>query len=251
MTYPSQVVPPDSELLARWRDASLAQVWRHPGDWFNGAVEAIVEALEAGDCPIAAARRLGAVRAEAGSDMAETLDDVLCLFDVIGLPAPGEVVREVALGWVQATSGTAVARACTDPTTGMRTPAYLVARIEELYDAPPGMRCVDQWCLLLADIGTDGVPPLSRLRVGALAGSRLGGVFGVRHPMAQVRPGLFAVLIPRGPQLPRILMLTRQSLSALAELLPPDVVRAPPRLWIERLPDDAAQVTGLLDSLRS
>lgn len=247
MANPDERPAPQEALLRTWREASLGTVWRHPDDWMHPAAEALVEALDNGLDPAPAARRLGAARAELGSDMAETIDDVGCLFTTLGFDAPQEVTRAVAVGWAEAQEPPTTSRSCTDPLTGLRTTTYLAARLEETYertgDAPP-------WCLLLLDVATGHGLRLDEIRVGALVGAALARMFGPFHPAAQLRPGLFAVMTPRSGDLPRVLDDIRTLVGGLAAAVGPRLMRAPARLWVEGLPEDATRCAGLLDSLR-
>lgn len=247
MTDPDQHPAPQEALLRTWRESSLGTVWRHADDWMHPAAEALVEALENGYDPAPAARRLGAARAELGSDMAETIDDVGCLFSTLGFDAPPEVTRAVAVGWAEAQESLATSRSCTDPLTGLRTVTYLAARLEETYeDAEHAL----PWCLLLVDVATGSSLRLDEIRVGALVGAALARTFGKFHPAAQLRPGLFAVMIPRSDDLPRVLDDVRNLVGGLAAVVGPRFMRAPARLWVEGLPDDATRCAWLLDSLR-
>ncbi|PFG36664.1 hypothetical protein ATL41_1397 [Flavimobilis soli] len=248
MTDVTEPFDPQEALLRSWRTASLTTVWRHGDDWAHPAAEALVEALETGVDPTPAAHRLGAARAERGSDMAETLDDLGCLFDTLGFDAPLEVTRAVAVGWAESQETTAATQSSTDPLTGLRTAAYLTARLEETYTAATPET---GWCLLVLDVATEGGHRLDQIRVGALVGAALARMLGRYHPAAQLRPGLFAIMTRRDDALPATVEDIRTLIAGLTSVVGPRSMRAPARLWVERLPDDPASCAGLLSSLRS
>jgi len=240
-------------LLDSWRRRALDTVWRHPADWEHPATEAVVEAFVSGEDPSGAVRRLGEARAAVGAGMAETIDDLTCLFRTLGLPAEPELVREVAVGWA---TGAVVEpqEACTDPVTGLRTPGYLVARMQELYDAPAGSRPWDAHALLVLDVRLDGATTTTHVRAGAIVGSVLLDVLGAGHPSAQLRPGLFATLLARShaPATLRVLRgrvdeVTTSRFTSFGEA---SQLRSPARTWLEQLPGEAALCPSLVESLR-
>lgn len=253
MTYRDPHVHAEElHLLDTWRTRALDSVWRHPSDWGHPATEAVVEAFVSGADPARAVRRLGESRAAIGAGMSEAIDDLVCLFTVLGLPPEPELVREIAIGWA---SGSEVEpqTGCTDPVTGLRTRGYLVARMQELYDAPGGARPWDAHALLILDVRLDGTSTTSRFRAGALVGSVLLDVLGTSHPSAQLRPGLFAMLVDRATA-PRTLAvvgtqvdkMTAERFSGIGKT---SRLRSPARMWLEQLPDDAALCPSLVESL--
>jgi hypothetical protein len=78
-------------------------VWRWPADWYHPAVDALAEAVLAGSDPCGAAGRLGEVRGRGSVGIAESIDDLACLFRSIGvLQPPLAVVRALCQGWADA-----------------------------------------------------------------------------------------------------------------------------------------------------
>lgn len=239
-------------LLDAWRTRALDTVWRHASDWTHPATEAVVEAFVGGADPTEAVRRLGEARAAVGAGMSETIDDLMCLFRALGLPAEPELVREVAIGWA---TGAEIEpqTGCTDPVTGLRTRGYLVARMQELYDAPGGARPWDAHALLVLDVRLDGASTTTRFRAGALVGSVLLDVLGTGHPSAQLRPGLFAMLVDRATAPATVAALrtrvdhvTAERFTAFGQA---SQLRSPARTWIEQLPDDPTLCPSLVESL--
>src|SRR5690606_38516093 len=91
-----------SALLRTWESESVSSVWLRPGDWYTPAVEALVEALEAGLDTAPAAFRLGQARAAAGVGITEALDDMAVLFRAAGFEAaPIRTIRSLCEGWTE------------------------------------------------------------------------------------------------------------------------------------------------------
>jgi len=243
----------ETHLLDAWRTCALGTVWRHAADWAHPATEAVVETFVSGEDPAEAVRRLGEARATVGAGLPETIDDLACLFRALGLPVEAGLVREVAIGWA-AVSVVAPQAGCTDPTTGLRTRGYLVARLEELYDAPPGARPWDAHALLVLDVRLDGTASSTYVRAGAIVGAVLLDVLGPGHPSAQLAPGLFATLVDRASAPATALLLRARVEDAAAARLTAgeheQLLRSPARTWLEQLPDEAALCASLVESLR-
>ncbi|MBC7290921.1 MAG: hypothetical protein H5T83_06245, partial [Actinotalea sp.] len=93
---------PAVALREQWRARTVQDVWLRPGDWYHPAVDALTEAVTSQASPAPAARRLGELRGATGVGIAETLDDVAVLYDVVGTPPPLECVRALCEGWAAA-----------------------------------------------------------------------------------------------------------------------------------------------------
>lgn len=243
-------------LRARWRAASLAASWCFPGDWWCPATEAVIEAFAEQRDPSAAVAELGRQRARCAVTLGEALDDLSALAHAVGqAEAPAALVRQLALGWADETTAAQIAAGCTDPLTGLATPAYLRTRLGEIYadasraGADPGER----FALVVADA-----------RVGARVGARSGGaesllssldasgglialrellgaVFSGGETIAATGPATAVVLVSRDEAL-----LVRQ--RTLRDLI--DLHGAPGRrTWIERLPSTLASARELIADL--
>jgi hypothetical protein len=82
----------------------------------------------------AACAGLGRSRAQAGTGIAETIDDLAALFAVLEEALPVPLVCAVAEGWAEESQDQLLARdACEDPLSGLVTPPYLRTRLAEVY----------------------------------------------------------------------------------------------------------------------
>jgi hypothetical protein len=71
--------------------------------------------------------------------------------------------------------------------------------------------------------------------------------YGEGHPMASLGEGSFAVLVERGPELGDAIAALRDELTSHADRLGVDsLVRQPPRVWLEALPETHAGALELL-----
>lgn len=71
--------------------------------------------------------------------------------------------------------------------------------------------------------------------------------YGDGHPMASLGEGAFAVLVERGPDLGTDIATLRAELGSHADRLGvQSLVRQPPRVWLEALPETHAGALELL-----
>ena len=92
--------------------------------------------------------------------------------------------------------------------------------------------------------------PWSRIVRSAVVGEALGIVFGDGHPMAALGRGMFAVLVDRTPGLGTEALELRDRLVDHARSHgAQDLIRQPPRVWVEALPDTRLQALELLEHL--
>lgn len=232
-----------------WRIASLSGTWAFPGDWWCPAVDAVVDAVaEAADGgltesrrALAAAAELGRHRARVAVSLAETLDDLTALADVVGgLHVPERMFREAALGWADEMSAVQFSASCVDPLTGCATPAYLRTRLGEVYAEAEllGADVGDTHALVVVDAGgARGLPAaiaLISLR------ETLGAVFPGGETVAATGASLAVVLARRDAALIDRHRLLRDLLEAR---------RVGERTWIERLPAALAGARDLIADL--
>lgn len=159
MSRPPTGVPSTADVRELWRRASLAAVWLRPGDWYHPAVDALVEAVQAGRDPEAAASRLGGARALSGVGLREALDDLLCLFHALVLPPDQTALRALAVSWAEARESATAHSTVRDPATGLPTADYLGERLREVYGeaARSGSEAGETSCLVVLDIALDDV----------------------------------------------------------------------------------------------
>lgn len=237
-----------------WRASSVASVWLRPADWYHPAVDALIEAVVAGDDGAPAAERLGEARAESGVGISETIDDLTCLYDALGIDGPPlPLVRSACEGWAAGQASGPVLTHCIDPDSGLPTSQYLGVRLSETYGVADrtGRSASDTHALLFADVESRPLAPWSRIVRSAVVGQALVLAFGEGHPMAALGGGVFAVLVERGPDLGVTAMELRGRLAEHARSMgAQDLVREPPRVWLEPLPETRMQAVELLDHLR-
>lgn len=237
----------------RWRAASLTEVWLRPGDWYHPAVDALVEAVEAGRSPEAAAHRLGTARSAAGIGLDETLDDVACLYRSVGAPLDADAVRGAARGWVVVRERDPAPSGVRDPATGLPTTDYLGERLRETYGHAAGTEqgVSESHCLVVLDVAVDELGAWQRMARAASVGRTLDQVFGSGHPMAALSDGVFAVLCDRGRETARLAQSVRRIVERNAEVLGvAESLRRPVRVWIEGLPDSHEAALELVRHLR-
>lgn len=236
-------------LRSQWRDLTMRDVWRHPGDWAHPAADAFVEALESGQDPLASAERLGAVRARSGTGITEAIDDVACLYRVLGAEPPLDVVRAVSAGWVSERENSPAQRTCIEPVSGLFSSEYLSARLRETYNDAicAGTSAAVTHGLLMIDVGLSAPSLHVVFKRAALVGTLLRNMFGDGFPMANLTNGIFAVLLPRDEQLGHRIGTVRRGLELAGQ--PEGFLRVPPRLWIEPLPSSVEDCSRIFDEL--
>ncbi len=246
--------PSPSPLMRRWETASLGTVWRRPGDWFTPAGEALAEALEARLDTAPAAFRLGQARALAGVGITEAIDDMAVLFRAAGYEsAPIRTLRSLCEGWTEGEATQRVAPMMTDAESGLGTVDYLVARLAELYGAAErsGEPVGTTHALVLVDVAAEDADPWQRMARNAAIGRALQDAYGKGHPMARVSDGVYAVLVTRGPDMGAGLADLRDHISHRAtQMRVGNLMRQPPRVWIESLPGTHDYVRDVLESLQ-
>lgn len=241
-------LPP--RLREEWRSVSAETVWLRPADWYHPAVDAVVESVLTGVDPEPAAARLGSVRGECGVGIAEAIDDLACLYRSLGPTEPPlGLVRALCEGWVAAQDASPVHAQCLDPETGLPTPEYLRVRLAETYGtaARTGQQPSRTHALLLVDVAVASLDPWSRIARSAVVGQALGITYGDGHPMASLGDGAFAVLVERDQDLGAgVSRLQDQLASHARQLKVESLVRQPPRVWLEPLPETHAGALELL-----
>ncbi|WP_144016077.1 hypothetical protein [Demequina sp. NBRC 110052] len=241
-------------LLRKWENASVDSVWLRPGDWYTPAAEALVEALEARLDTAPAAFRLGQARAGVGVGITEAIDDMAVLFRAAGFEsAPIRSIRALCEGWTEGDAAAHVAPQMHDPESGLGTGDYLVQRLAEVYGAGQrsGLKVPDTHALVMVDVSVEDSDPWQRMARNAAVGQALIGAYGEGHPMARLGDGLYAVLVERGMELGIGIAQLRDHIGAKAVAMRvANLVRQPPRVWIESLPGTHQYAQDLLESLQ-
>lgn len=240
-------------LREQWREATVDSVWLRPGDWYHPAVDAFAEAVASGSPADAAAFRLGEVRGSAGVGIAEALDDVVVLYRLLDREPGIDVVRSLCDGWSAAIESSPVHQACMDPESGLPTLEYLSVRLAETYGTAGrhAHHAFVSHCLVLIDVAAEDLPPWRRMARSAAMGRALTAALATGHPMASLGGGAFAVLVDRDWELGETVRRMRTQVNEHAQALNiTELVRQPPRIWIEPLPETYDHAVDLLNHLR-
>jgi hypothetical protein len=241
-------------LLQKWQSTSIDSVWLRPGDWYTPATEALVEALEAGLDTAPAAYRLGQDRCSAGVGITEAIDDMAVLFRAAGFEsAPIRSIRALCAGWTEGTPGAIAAPTMTDAESGLGTAEYLAQRLAEVYGAAQraGERVPTAHALVMVDVSVSDSDPWQRMARNAAVGQALKSAYGDGHPMARLGDGLYAVLVERGPALGAGIALLRDHIGEKAlAMRVGNLMRQPPHVWIESLPESLHYAHELIGSLQ-
>lgn len=240
-------------LREQWRAQTVDSVWLRPGDWYHPAVDALAEAVTSGVCAAAPAYRLGEVRGTTGVGIAETLDDLAVLYRLVGTEPSLDVLRALCEGWAAAMESVPAQAACTDPESGLPTIEYLGVRLAETYGAvrKHAHHAFMTHCLVLVDVAGEDLPPWRRMARSAAMGRALTASLTPGHPMAALGGGAFAVLVPRDWELGETVRRMRDQVNDhAARLQIAELLRQPPRIWIEPLPETHQRAVDLLQHLR-
>lgn len=241
-------------LLQKWQTTSIHSVWLRPGDWYTPATEALVEALEARLDTAAAAFRLGQARSSAGVGITEAIDDMAVLFRTAGYEsAPIRSIRALCEGWTEGSMASPSAPHMADPESGLGTAEYLTQRLAEVYGAAQrsGTEVPHTHALVMVDVSVADTDPWQRLARNAAVGEALRGAYGDGHPVARLCDGLYAVLVERGPLLGEGVAALREHISDRAiTMRVGNLMRQPPRVWIESLPETHRYAHELIESLQ-
>lgn len=234
-------------LRDRWRATSVESVWLRPSDWYDPAVDTLVEAVLHDTDPAAAAEDLGRARGCDGVGIAEAVDDLACLYRTAGVSVPPlAAIRAFAAGWADGSSAGIGSDSAFDPETGLPTRSYLELRLRETYGAGEDA----EHRLVVVDVAAGEVSGLLRAARSAATGAALATAFGAGHPMATLGGGMFAALIRPGDDVDARLALLRADLTRrCADVEVRVTLRQPVRAWTEALPashDGAVRLLGRL-----
>jgi len=240
-------------LLRSWESESVSTVWLRPGDWYTPAAEALAEALQAGVDTSPAAFRLGQARAAAGVGITEAIDDMAILFRAAGFQAaPIRSIRSLCEGWTERDTAPSTTPVMSDPESGLGTAEYLVQRLAEVYGAAAGTgsKVSETHALVLVDVSVADHDPWQRIARNAAVGHALKDSYGAGHPIARLADGVYAVLVDRDQALGSGLASLRDHIAERSvEMRVGNLMRQPPRVWVESLPDTHAYVQDLLESV--
>ena len=234
----------NTRLRDEWRRRSLATGWRMPDDWDSEAVDEVLaacqnRALVCGDAGLAAVGAtalaaacagLGRSRARAGVGIAETIDDLVALFAVLGgdgrertgVPSEGQhwdpalrLVGAIAEGWAEESVSQFARSGCEDPLSGMATLPYLRTRLAEVYREAEQRGTSPAETHRLLVVGLPRRPdPWRRLVLPILVGRDLRAAFPGGETLALAKPGPAIALVPARRDLPLRYARLRRNIQA-------------------------------------
>jgi hypothetical protein len=217
-----------------------------PDDWDTEAVNEVLAACrnralargEAGLAAVgatalaAACAGLGRSRARAGVGVAETIDDLVALFAVLGrgegdgasVLGGGEegrwdpalwLVGAIAEGWAEESVSQFARGGCEDPLSGLATLSYLRTRLAEVYrEAEQGGTSPAETHRLLV-VGLPRRPdPWRRLALPILVGRDLRAAFPGGETLSLAKPGPAIALVPARRDLPLRYARLRRNIQA-------------------------------------
>lgn len=255
-------------LRSRWRTASIASGWRFPADWAVAEVDQVCAAVLAADGSAEACEdalvRLGRARAAAGSGLGETLQDVAALHAVLSGPEhqdgivsadpdalPARLLRVTALAWSDVLVRQLAHSEASDGLTGLANPAYLRARLREVYQeaTAAGVPVRDRYVLVVVSSRLSGTAAWSRLAAMVLLADVLRAVFDGGQTLATVGPNTMLVLAERDDRLSERLASTRWVAARRLAVDPQLRTVGPPSVWLETLPGSHAAACRLVGEL--
>jgi hypothetical protein len=251
-------------LRKRWRTASLAAGWPFPNDWPLAEIDVVCHAVLDGTELAPALGRLGRARAEAGAGLGETLCDLAALHAVVsGLggrdgivspdpdATPARLIRVTALAWADVVLDQLAHTEVSDSLTGLSSPAYLRARLREVYReaAAEGVPVSDKYVLVLLSPDVSRTSGWSRLAAMVLLADSLRAVYNGGQTLAAIGPGTLAVLAERDGRCAERLAELRWSAAARLSVDPQLAAIGPPPVWLEQLPPTHEAACRLLVEL--
>jgi len=226
-----------------------------PEDWDSEAVDEVLaacrnRALARGDAGLAAVGAtalaaacagLGRSRARAGVGIAETIDDLVALFAVlggdggesagalaggggerVGVLSEGQhgdpalrFVGAIAEGWAEESVSQFARSGCEDPLSGMATLPYLRTRLAEVYREAEQRGTSPAETHRLLVVGLPRRPdPWRRLVLPILVGRDLRAAFPGGETLALAKPGPAIALVPARRDLPLRYARLRRNIQA-------------------------------------
>ncbi len=188
------------------------------------------------------AHEVGASAASLGVPLHEVLDRVERAFD--GLEPSFAMVRGVAVAWAETSQLLHVEMSCEDPLTQLSTLPHLRQSLDGLYRAAVrnGTTVPDSHGLVVVELPRSSGHALETTLAAVDVSTALRTVFPGDEVIAQLSPRRFCVLADRDRLDPPTLKLVTVMLRRTFE-------SPPPRVWLELLPPEAADVTWVLDAL--
>lgn len=248
-------------LRSRWRTATIASGWRFPADWAIAEVDAVCDAVVDGAALEDSLVKLGRARAHAGSGLGETLQDVAALHAVLehadGMVAadpdalPARLLRVTALAWSDVLVRQLAHTEACDGLTGLANPAYLRARLREVYreTAADGVPVGARYVLVVVSPDLTRTPGWSRLAAMVLLADVLRAVFDGGQTLATVGPDTMLVLAERDDRLSERVATAKWIAADRLGVDPQLRAIGPPSMWLESLPGTHTAACRLVTEL--
>ena len=252
------------QLRSQWRTASLTSGWPFPNDWAVAEVDRVCATVLSGRDPGPALAALGRARARAGSGLSETLQDVAALHAVLTMPTargglvsadpdavPGRLLRLTALAWADVLVGQLARAEVADGLTGLSSPAYLRARLREVYReaAAAGVPVDSRYVLVVVAPDLRDTAGWSRLAAMVLLADVLSGVFDGGQTLTALGPATIGVLAERDARTAERIARSRRLATERLGIDPQLRCVGEPPVWLETLPCTHRAACRLLTGL--
>ncbi|HEX3778264.1 MAG TPA: GGDEF domain-containing protein [Pseudonocardiaceae bacterium] len=255
---------PIRALRSRWRTASLTAGWAFPNDWPLAEIDVVCRAVLDGTDLSTALARLGRARAQAGAGLGETLCDLAALHAVLSVPSapdgiispdpdatPARLLRVTALAWADVVLDQLAHTEVSDSLTGLSSPAYLRARLREVYReaAAEEVPVRSKYVLVLLSPDVSATSGWSRLAAMVLLADALRSVYDGGQTLAAIGPTTLGVLAERDGRAAARLAELRWSAAARLSVDPQLCEIGAPSVWLEQLPPTHEAACRLLAEL--
>jgi GGDEF domain-containing protein len=227
-------------------------------------VDLVCEAVLAGADPDEALVELGRARAEAGSGLGETLQDVAALHAVLTVPdnhdgmvaadpdaTPARLLRVTAMAWSDVLVHQLAHGEVRDGLTGLANTAYLRARLHEIYRAAAagGFSARSRYVLVVVAADLEHASGWTRLAAMVLLADVLRTAFDGGQTLATIGPATMAVLAERDGRLSERAAATRWLTADKLGVDPQLKEIGVPAVWLEPLPETHAGACRLITEL--
>lgn len=230
------------QVREQWRARSLGSVWLRPSDWFHEVVDDVVAAVTHDVRVHDAIASLGVARATHGVSLGEAIDDLSALYRTLDdADPPLDAVRALCEGWSSPAGTPFLPGAAMDPESGLPTLEYFAVRLAEEYAAVRrrGADPARELHLVLVDVALGSISAWDRMARSAAVGQAVEAALGPAWPGASLGGGGFA-LLQREPDTldDDVVRLRTEIVTQGHELGVANIVRQPPRVWVESVPND-------------
>jgi hypothetical protein len=192
-----------------WYAAARRRLGLTEDDWYDPAVEHVLDAVARNESIDEAVTELGSARGVAGFDLRETASDLDALAEVLPESEVGDLAQGATIAALSAWADAFIDRvhppACVDALTGLVTLAYLRVRLTEVYRdcEAQGRRPGEAYALVVVGPAHRPADPLARLAGRLAAGRHVRDWFPGGESASHLDDALLAILSPRAYDLER------------------------------------------------